>query len=187
MSRAQTATKHQELCSVSPYSRSIRSTVDLVHFILGYYCKCWVQANNALGRSGRTEHTAATHPTDAASSEGNADTSNFQACRSIYGHYGYQVGGAPLTQPVPALSQGINTAQLLWSMLAHSVAAWEMQHRPGGVCMGEGTYSRSVSAACNVCASLMHGYICQCHLQLLLLVLLLQYMQVLYMLIIHVL
>ena len=112
---------------------------------LHYYCKCWVQDNDAVSSQGHTENTAATHPTEAASSDGGTDTSISQACQSIYGHYGCKVDGT-------CLSHMYNTAQLVWSMLAHSVAAWEMQHRPGGVCSGEG--SCSVLSVC--CMQCMH-------------------------------
>ena len=64
--------------------------------------------------------------------QADADTSttaHVPAYVSIYGHCG-EYGESPLVHQA-------QKAQLLWSILAHNVAAWEVQHRPGPTCMGE--------------------------------------------------
>ena len=50
----------------------------------------------------------------------------------MYGHYGHYSSG------VSGMVPSGHRAQLVWATWAHNVAAWEVQHRPDGVCTGEG-------------------------------------------------
>lgn len=58
-----------------------------------------------------------------------------QAWRAIYGHYGVWSGG------INRIALPAHRAQVVWSMWAHNVAAWEVQHRPQGVCTGEAAHT----------------------------------------------